>query len=305
MNAISESPPTFEVLERIAPVRFDSIETPARLGPDVTVESGDEGYVVRVSTLQRDRTAALECARATVDRLLCLMSLRGAVLSRVRRALPADVRSVGRTTSGGGSRCAKATIALRVVAHGGVRFIAKETDSAMLRVSLGSRLQRALSLFHLGCCALERETGFLTHHTALEVLSGENKKRVLRELLLQPQRRALLEEVCAIFERYRIPGGVVGRLRRHLEDTKLESDLDLQTRYLSQQRAMQGTPEEIRKALREIRNIRGGIVHSGDASDLGSFTKHRLMLERVTRKALLSEIEHAIAAEPVGAEASG
>jgi len=267
----------------------------------VTIDNYGDVYLVKVRTSAGSAKSALDNARATVGRLLALMSLQGTgvVFSRSRRASDADVRPVNRLISRA-ARQSSATLKFACEAHPYQTYEATEADGAALRVNLESRLQHALSLFYLGCCALDKEAGFISHHTALEILSGENKKKVLKEHLRPPQISELLEEVCALFERNGIPGGATVRLRQHLADTKLESDLDVHARYVVGQRAMIGTLAEVRKSLSLIRDQRGRIVHAGHSMDSGSFSKHRLLLERTIRKALLSEIEHAVGAELVG-----
>jgi len=63
---------------------------------------------------------------------------------------------------------------------------------------------------------------------------------------------------------------------------------------------MAGTLAEVRKSLSDMGKQRGSIVHTGQVSDSGKFTKCRLQLESMTRKALISEMEHAVTLEPVG-----
>jgi len=226
------APPNYVVEERIAPVRFDLISTPARFGPHVTIDNHGEGYVVRVLTSARDKGTALGFARATVDRLLCLMSLRRATFSRGRRALAADVRSVKRPSSPA-SRQSKAIISFRVESHGYETFVAREADRAVLTASLEPRLQRALSFFYLGCCATDRKVGFVLHHVTLEVLCGENPDKVLDWLSSDEERESLLKDAKELFkERFGVPANAAERLCARLRDTKLESDSAVYAHYV-------------------------------------------------------------------------
>jgi len=178
-----------------------------------------------------------------------------------------------------------------------VKYTVVEADGRILSLTLEPRLQRALSLFHLGCCAHDRETGFVTHFSALEILSGENKRMVLKELLEPCQVDGLLGEVCELSERYGIARRAAARLCQHLQNTKLESDLDVCARYVVGRRAMAGTLADAKKSLSEIGKQRGSIVHAGQARDSSTFTKCRIALESAIRKSLLSEIEHAVSTE--------
>jgi len=183
-----------------------------------------------------------------------------------------------------------------------VKYTVVEADGRILRLTLEPRLQRALSLFHLGCCAQEREAGFVTHFTALQVLCGENEKKVLKGLLEPCQKSELLGETRVLFERYGLPRVAAERLSQHLQDTKLESDLDVYARYVVGRRAMAGTLAEVKKSLAEIGKQRGSIVHTGKARNPSTFTRCSPVLESAVRKSLLSEMEDAVTAESSGAE---
>jgi len=289
------------VEERVAPVRSGWISTPARVGPHVTIESRDDDeYAVRVQSSARNKKAALDDAGDTVDRLLALLSLRGVALSRIRRAAGPSVIPIRRSSDAGlGPRL---QLGLSITGRVGVKYTVVEADGRILSLTLEPRLQRALSLFHLGCCAHDRETGFVTHFSALEILSGENKRMVLKELLEPCQVDGLLGEVCELFERYGIARRAAARLRQHLQNTKLESDLDVHARYVVGRRAMAGTLAEVKKSLAEIGKLRGSIVHTGKARNPSTFTRCSPVLESAVRKSLLSEMEDAVTAEPSGAE---